>query len=227
VHGGPASEPSIVATLEYFPKNLWASVRQKSRWVYGLAFDATSHLGWSGSLWDKFFFYRDRKGVVTNLLAPLSLLLLVIALLIDVRGRSLPVMLGLFSSTMLCVNTIAMSFRLYFKVAAFRQIYGFYGIGGILFRWPLAMLINAAAVLRAWRSFLIESGLATRPITWVKTQHELPPVFVSLAGGAACPEARRAFALRRGASRVWLGAVRLRSRKLFGSLRGTRGSMSA
>jgi adsorption protein B len=214
VYGCPKGDPTIVGTLEYFPKTFWASVRQKSRWIYGIAFDATTRLGWSGSLWDKFFFYRDRKGAITNLLAPLSLLLLIMALLIGVNHKPLSPVLDVLSSTMLVFNAIAMAFRLYFKTIAFRRIYGVYGIGGILVRWPLAMLINAAAVLRAWRSFLIESGLASRPITWVKTQHELPPVLEPMARHAPRSAARRTFAPARAASWVRLGGVRSRLRKV-------------
>jgi adsorption protein B len=225
VYGCPPDEPTIVGTLEYFPKTFWASVRQKSRWIYGIAFDATSRLGWSGSLWDKFFFYRDRKGAITNLLAPLSLLLLIIALLIGVKHKSLSPALDLLLATMLVFNIIVMSLRLYFKAISFRRIYGVYGIGGILFRWPLAIVINAVAVLRAWWSFLIESGLASRPITWVKTQHELPPVLEPMARHAARPVARRAFVPARAASWVWLGGVKLRSRKVD-DLRKTSGPIS-
>jgi adsorption protein B len=214
-------DPTIVATLEYFPKHFWAAVKQKSRWIYGIAFDATARLGWSGSLWDIFFFYRDRKGAITNLLAPLSLLLLIIALLVGVKHQSLSRTLDLISVAMLAFNAITMSLRLYFKAISFHQIYGFYGIGGILVRWPLAILINAIAVLRAWRVFLIESGLASRPIAWIKTQHELPPVFAPLTRHAPRPTASRAFMPARAAPLLWLGAVKLRSRRLVDGLRKT------
>jgi adsorption protein B len=216
-------DPTIVATLEYFPKTFWASVKQKSRWVFGITFDATSRLGWSGSLWDTFFFYRDRKGAITNLLAPLSLLLLLIALMVGVKDQSLSRTLHFLPATMLVFNTIAMSVRLYFKAIAFREIYGIYGIGGILSRWPLAMIINAVAVLCAWRSFLIESSFASRPITWVKTQHELPPVFEPLATHAARAVRSRAFVLARAAAWIWLGAVKSRSYRLVAGLRRTSG----
>jgi adsorption protein B len=202
---------SMVATLEYFPKDFWAAVRQKSRWVYGNAFDAAVRLGWSGSAWDRFFFYRDRKGAITNLLAPLSLFLLVAAL--GARGRTLSPGLDVLSTAILAFNVVAMSVRLWVKAVSFRQIYGFYGVVGILARWPLAIVINAIAVLRAWRSFLLESRLASRPIRWVKTQHELPAVFDGLARHTSGPPPRRAVAPIRYAPRVWFGAVRLRSRR--------------
>jgi hypothetical protein len=156
-------------------------------------------------------------------LAPLSLLLLLIALMVGVKGQSLSPTLDFVSTAMLAFNIIAMLFRLYFKAIAFREIYGIYGIGGILSRWPLAMIINAAAVLCAWRSFLIESRLASRPITWVKTQHELPAVFEPLATHAARAVRSRAFVTARTAAWIWLGAVKSRSYRLVAGLRRTSG----
>jgi adsorption protein B len=58
----------FVATREFFPKTLAASIKQKSRWVYGINFEATHKLGWDGDLWDVYFFMRDRKGMITNFL---------------------------------------------------------------------------------------------------------------------------------------------------------------
>jgi len=210
---GGAPHPTMVATLEYFPKDFWAAVRQKSRWVYGNAFDAAVRLGWSGSAWDRFFFYRDRKGAITNLIAPLSLLLLLAAFALGARGRTFSPTLDVVSTAMLAFNLLAMSLRLWVKAISFRQIYGFYGVAGIFARWPLAILINAIAVLRAWRSFLLESRLASRPIRWVKTQHELPAVFDGLARRTSRRPPRRAFVAVREPSRAWFGAVRLRSRR--------------
>jgi hypothetical protein len=66
----------FVATREFFPKTLAASIKQKARWVYGINFEAMCRLGWKGGPWDFYFFVRDRKGLITNFLPPLSLLLL-------------------------------------------------------------------------------------------------------------------------------------------------------
>jgi glycosyl transferase family 2 len=181
---GTKSNPNIVATLEYFPRSFRASVKQKSRWVYGIAFEGTWRLGWSHGLCDLFFFYRDRKGAITNLLPPLSLLLLAIALATGVQEESLsPTMASLLRAVLL-FNGFVIAVRLYCKVIAFRAVYGSFGLLGILVRWPLAIAINAAAVLLAWRTFLVESRFASRPISWVKTQHELPRVFELLTGRA-------------------------------------------
>ena len=51
----------FVATREFFPKTLAASIKQKTRWVYGINFEAMHKLGWNGDLWDLYFFLRDAK----------------------------------------------------------------------------------------------------------------------------------------------------------------------
>jgi hypothetical protein len=58
----------FVATREFFPKTLAASIKQKARWVYGINFEAMCRLGWKGGPWDFYFFVRDRKGLFTNFL---------------------------------------------------------------------------------------------------------------------------------------------------------------
>ena len=70
-----------------------------------------------------------------------------------------------------------MNLRLLFRVLAFKQVYGRYDVIGVLLRWPVAVVVNALAVLKAWRIYFFESALASRPIVWAKTQHEVPMDF--------------------------------------------------
>jgi len=69
-----------VATREFFPKSLAASIKQKTRWVYGINFEAARRLGWAGDAWDRYFFARDRKGAVASFLPPVSLAFLIMVL---------------------------------------------------------------------------------------------------------------------------------------------------
>ncbi len=60
-----------VATREYFPRKMRSAIRQRTRWVTGIALQGWARDGWRGSLRVKYWFWRDRKGVITN---PLGLL---------------------------------------------------------------------------------------------------------------------------------------------------------
>ncbi|ACA17716.1 general secretory system II protein E domain protein [Methylobacterium sp. 4-46] len=168
---------NYVATREFFPKSLSASIKQKTRWVYGINFEATHKLGWKGDAWDKYFFVRDRKGVVTNLLPPVSLmiLLLIAGGIIDLSG--VPESLEPFLSASVTVNLVALFTRYVVRVAACREVYGTYDLLGIAYRWPVGLYINAAAVFRAWKTYIGESEFATKPIGWSKTAHDLPEDF--------------------------------------------------
>jgi adsorption protein B len=177
-----------VATREYFPKDFWASVRQKTRWTYGIAFEATRRLGWGGNFRDRYFLYRDRKGAVANLLPPVSLLLVFLSLAHQVEFRNESAFLFVIITGIF--NTAATGVRYWVKVVAVREIYGFANPVGILKRWPVAVVVNFLAAAFAWQRFF-GSAFATRPVAWDKTQHELPENFARprlAAAGAAGAE---------------------------------------
>lgn len=169
----------FVATREYFPKTLEASIKQKTRWVYGINFEAFCKLGWQGDPWDFYFFLRDRKGMVTSFLPPLSAALLALMLLGYVELADFPEPMGDVVLASMWINLFALIARYLVRVYANYEVYGKYDWIGIAWRWPAGLYINMAAVWRAWKTFLGESQLATRPIVWSKTAHDLPDDFIS------------------------------------------------
>jgi hypothetical protein len=62
-------------------------------------------------------------------------------------------------------------------MAAFKQVYGSYDAVGVLLRWLVGVIVNGLAAWRAWHIYFFESRLASRPIVWAKTQHEVPMDF--------------------------------------------------
>ena len=65
------------ATREYFPRVPKASIRQRCRWVTGIALQGWERHGWNVPAGQLYWFWRDRKGLVGNLLTPLDNLLLI------------------------------------------------------------------------------------------------------------------------------------------------------
>jgi adsorption protein B len=167
----------FVATLEYFPKGFKAAVRQKTRWVFGINFEATQKLGWQGDLWDRYFFVRDRKGLLTNFLPPISFALMMLVVFGPLDLDDMPPQWELLFSASLVVNVGALCIRYIVRMVALKQIYGRYNPLGVAVRWPIAVLINGIASFRAWKIYFFDSKFASRPITWAKTQHELPTNF--------------------------------------------------
>ncbi|MGO9486749.1 MAG: glycosyl transferase family protein [Rhodomicrobium sp.] len=164
----------FVATREFFPKSLSASIKQKTRWVYGINFEAMHKLGWQGDAWDVYFFFRDRKGIITNFLPPVSFVLLLLLASDAIDLGELPGGLGTVFEVSLTLNLAALVTRYLIRVASFHQVYGIYDWLGVALRWPVALYINMMAVWRAWKTYTGESAFATKPIVWSKTVHELP-----------------------------------------------------
>ena len=67
----------FIATREYFPKAFSRSIRQKTRWTIGIAFQGIENLGWKGGLLHKYFLYRDRKGPYANLIVAIGALIFI------------------------------------------------------------------------------------------------------------------------------------------------------
>ncbi len=64
-------DKGFMATREYFPRKMRSAIRQRTRWVTGIALQCWERSGWRGSWRNRYWFWRDRKGLLAN---PLSLL---------------------------------------------------------------------------------------------------------------------------------------------------------
>jgi adsorption protein B len=168
-----------VATREFFPQHLQASIKQKTRWVYGIAFEAMHKLGWKGRPWDIYFFLRDRKGMLTNFLAPASIFLMILALVGCIDPKTLPRGMYQLFHWSISFNLLAVAFRYVARLTASYRVYGRIDLLGIAIRWPVALYINMVATFRAWKIYLGESQFATSPIVWSKTTHDIPDDFLT------------------------------------------------
>jgi len=74
-------EPGVVASRGHFPSTLGAAVRQKARWLGGIALAGWDRLGWRGGLGERWMRMRDRRG-------PLAALLLICGYAAAFCGRS-------------------------------------------------------------------------------------------------------------------------------------------
>ena len=170
-----------VATRELFPNKLSAAVRQKSRWVIGIALQGWRNLGWRGTWAARYAFLQDRKCLLGNHLnmagyAPLGcLLLLWIPTVVDPGRYSFPVLVttGSWLWYILWVDLVFLLNRLVHRSFFVWRIYGWkQGLCSI----PRAIwgnVINFLAVVRA--VYLYGRYLLTRkPIGWDKTGHVFP-----------------------------------------------------
>ncbi|MES1261469.1 MAG: glycosyl transferase family protein [Acidobacteriota bacterium] len=61
-----------IATREYFPRRFGRAVRQRSRWVTGITLQSWEFHSARETLRHAYWFWRDRKGLVGNLVTPLT-----------------------------------------------------------------------------------------------------------------------------------------------------------
>lgn len=164
----------FIATREYFPKKVKRSIRQKARWSIGICLQGWRNLGWKGPLKDRYFLYRDRKGLFTNptvfLNYPCLILLLVFPNLSFSFGSKFEF------GCLLAVNVALMANRLFQRAVSVSRVYGISATFPIPLIWPVANFINAAATLSAIRQDIV-SRFTRRAVAWVKTEHELPEFF--------------------------------------------------
>ena len=76
----PTRVTDYIATREYFPSEFWLAVRQKTRWVIGIALQGWANLGWRGGWRTKYILFRDRKTLFTSQLNVLGYLLVLLVL---------------------------------------------------------------------------------------------------------------------------------------------------
>jgi adsorption protein B len=76
--GAPGHRPgSLIATRAYFPNAFRAAVRQRSRWMTGIALQSWQKFGWQVRRWQAYWLWRDRKGLLNHPVAVLVNLLFV------------------------------------------------------------------------------------------------------------------------------------------------------
>jgi adsorption protein B len=166
-----------IATWEFFPSTIATSVKQKSRWIYGIAFDAWRRLGWYGGLKDRWFLMRDRKAMFTAFLAPLSFIYFIGILIFGIDDHHISATTASILWWSVVINMFACLIRYWVRVSSHNNVYGNGNFVGIVIRWFVSLWVDALATARAWKMFLVDSSFATRPVAWAKTTHEVEQMF--------------------------------------------------
>jgi adsorption protein B len=169
----------FTATREYFPKRFRAAARQRSRWVAGIALQGWERHGWRAPWPQPYWFWRDRKGLVGNLLSPLANLLFLFCLVRYVAGAATGHSWWIAAGvppwlTALCQATLALSVsQMAMRMWASARIYGWIFAAGVPVRMVWANLVNGVATLEALRQFFFWR-MQRRALVWRKTEHDYP-----------------------------------------------------
>lgn len=169
------------ATREYFPRRWRGAVRQKARWVAGIALQCWQEVGWNGGGGQAYWLWRDRKGLIGNPLTILANLVFLYGLAgwVWAQAAGQPWRLGELVKespgllALLAVNTGLIVVRQAARASCVWQVYGRKQAVTSPLRAPWGNLINCAASLRAIGLFL-GAQLRRRPLHWLKTDHHYP-----------------------------------------------------
>lgn len=166
----------LVATRSYFPPTLAQAVRQKSRWVHGIAFQGWDRLGWSRAWVENWMRLRDRRGPLSAVVLLVGYSLLVLALgltLLDLAGYDRPWEPTPLLLALLWLNMAAFVWRVVMRFAFTAREYGVMeGLQAIL-RIPLTNVIAIMAGRRALFSY--GRTLRGADLEWDKTAHDDQP----------------------------------------------------
>lgn len=171
------SAGNLVATGSFFPASLAAAVRQKTRWVHGIALQGWDRLGWGDRPVDWWMALRDRRGPLTALVLAVAYLLVVIeGLMALARWAGLPVPHLQPSPAlvfMLAISLMAFGWRAMFRMLFTAREYGWAEGLRAVARMPLANIIAIMAGRRALFAYLV--SLRSGTVSWDKTVHQSHP----------------------------------------------------
>jgi bacteriophage N4 adsorption protein B len=164
---GKAGE--LIAVRSNFPATLRTSVRQKSRWIAGIAFAGWDRTGWHGNLAEHWMRWRDRRSFIAAIVIVSSYLAITmngILYLFGARALMSPTLKSLLSFAL-----ITLAWRLVFRIYATTFTYGWQeGVRAV----PRLLISNCIAILASFRALgRYARILMTGRIEWEKTKHSL------------------------------------------------------
>lgn len=174
-----ATAASYVATRAYFPDTVSTAIKQKSRWVAGICFQAWHMTGWTGNFATRYGLYRDRKSIVANVMVLFGYVVVALTLLMFAWHHFDPNAYVPSIGTnrwvwgildfVLVMTLVELLQSACFVTWLYGPLQGFLSV----LRPPLSAFINGVATFRAayaWYS----SRRSGQAMQWSKTAHFFP-----------------------------------------------------
>ena len=168
---------ALVAVRALFPGELTAAVRQKARWMAGIALAGWDRTGWGRrlALGDHWMRLRDRRGPLAILILAAAYAAMVVWLASVVSHRlagTTPSPLSPTVALLLGVNAALLVWRLAMRMVFTGRAYGW---REALWSVPRFLVGNAVALMAAPRAVMLYVRmLRGAPPAWEKTAHVFP-----------------------------------------------------
>lgn len=169
------ADGALVATREYFPDSLPAAVRQKARWMVGIALAGWDRLGWHGGVAERWMRLRDRRALIATLVLAVAygalMLSAAVAGLAMFAGHPAP-SVGTVLASLLVANAALLTWRIAIRATFVGRSYGWReGLRSI----PRQVVANIIALMAARRALMLYVRLLrTGTVQWDKTVHRFP-----------------------------------------------------
>ena len=176
----------LIATRAFFPYRFDPVVRQKSRWVLGIALLGWDRVGWAGGVSEYWMRFRDRRGPLTALVLLVGYVLVLLTALMGLMiafGLAEPPPLTPLLAAVLAANLAAFLWRIAMRFAFTAREYGLAEGGWAVLRLPLANVIAIIAGRRA--VFAYARTLRGGAAAWDKTDHDAHPTSANHLGPAS------------------------------------------
>lgn len=177
---------ALVATRSYFPATVGDAVRQKTRWVHGIAFQSWDRLGWWGRGVDLWMALRDRRGPLVALVLFVAYVLVVLGAALDVAAVArlvTPAHSPVEVRVLMALCLAGLVWRVLFRFAFTAREYGFAeGLRAVL-RIPVGNVIAIVSGRRAFAAYL--GTLSGHAVRWDKTVHRGHPALAAAPHKAA------------------------------------------
>jgi adsorption protein B len=162
----------VVASRGHFPASFGEAVRQKARWLGGIALNGWDRMGWSGGLGERWMRMRDRRGPAAALLllsGYVAALLWTQMWLAEALGAPIQVDIGPTLAALLWINLWLLLWRVLMRALFTSSVYGWReGLASM----PRLVVGNFIAIVAAMRAVTIY--LSRVPPAWDKTRHIFP-----------------------------------------------------
>lgn len=165
----------LIAVRAYFPSELTSAVRQKSRWILGIALFGWDRLGWHGAIIDRWMRLRDRRALLSAFLLLLSYLSLFMSAGVVIFDVAVPDTVPPISQTLQIALTVSGAMLVWRLLERAVVVYCSYGLKQALCSIPRALVANVIAMTAARRAFMTYVHYEARhPVIWDKTSHVFP-----------------------------------------------------
>lgn len=163
---------ALVAVEAYFPHHGFAAVRQKARWVTGIALAGWDRMGWHGGIRETWMRLRDRSAPLAAAVLAAGYVAILLALIETAiawqLGRPGPI-LAEIDTPLARTLAVLLVWRLGMRSLLVGRLYGPAEAARAMPRMVVSNLVAIAATARAlWRY------VADAPPRWDKTAHSLP-----------------------------------------------------